>query len=71
MTPPTDSLSHSRDGEPANDLSHNHSERAGGSVAVPRSVLAWPAWLRVAAVLPVVLALWLALFWANAGAALW
>ncbi|WP_296495555.1 hypothetical protein [Rhodoferax sp.] len=36
-----------------------------------RSVLAWPAWLRVAAVLPLVLALWLAVWWANEGAALW
>ena len=36
-----------------------------------RSVLAWPAWLRVAAVLPVVLALWLAVWWANEGVGLW
>ncbi|OGA99644.1 MAG: hypothetical protein A3E79_06370 [Burkholderiales bacterium RIFCSPHIGHO2_12_FULL_61_11] len=35
------------------------------------SVLAWPAWLRVLAVLPVVLVLWLAVTWANEGAALW
>jgi len=33
-----------------------------------RSVLAWPAWQRVLAVLPVLLALWLAVCWANAGA---
>ena len=33
----------------------------------PRSVLAWPAWLRVLAVLPMLLALWLAVWWANAG----
>jgi len=36
-----------------------------------RSVLAWPAWLRVLAVSPVVLALWLAVWWANAGASPW
>jgi len=34
-------------------------------------VLAWPAWRRVLAVLPVVVALWLAVVWANEGAALW
>jgi hypothetical protein len=30
-----------------------------------RSVLAWPAWLRVLAVLPVLLLLWLAVLWAS------
>jgi hypothetical protein len=30
-----------------------------------RSVLAWPAWRRVLAVLPAVLLLWLAVGWAN------
>lgn len=34
-------------------------------------VLAWPAWLRVLAVLPAVLALWLAVIWALAGEAPW
>lgn len=31
------------------------------------SVLAWPAWRRVLAVLPAVLLLWLAVGWANGG----
>ena len=35
------------------------------------SVLAWPAWRRVLAVLPVVLALWLAVAWANMGRLAW
>jgi hypothetical protein len=35
------------------------------------SVLAWPAWRRVAAVLPLVLALWLAVGWANMGINPW
>jgi len=35
------------------------------------SVLAWPAWLRVLAVMPVVLALWLAVAWANMGVLTW
>jgi hypothetical protein len=35
------------------------------------SVLAWPAWRRVLAVLPLVLALWLAVWWANSGAIPW
>jgi len=36
-----------------------------------RSVLAWPAWLRVLAVLPFVLLLWLAVAWANLEAVPW
>ena len=35
------------------------------------SVLAWPSWLRVAAVLPTVLLLWLAVAWASAKVAPW
>ena len=31
------------------------------------SVLAWPAWRRVLAVMPAVLLLWLAVGWANGG----
>ena len=34
-----------------------------------RSVLAWPAWLRVLAVLPVLVLLWLAVLWATLEAA--
>ena len=36
-----------------------------------RSVLAWPAWLRVLAVLPAVAMLWLAVAWAQLDAAPW
>jgi hypothetical protein len=32
----------------------------------PRSVLAWPAWLRVLAILPALVLLWLAVLWASA-----
>lgn len=35
------------------------------------SVLAWPAWLRVLAVLPAVALLWLAVAWASLEAAPW
>ena len=35
------------------------------------SVLAWPAWLRVLAVLPAVALLWLAVAWAQLEAAPW
>jgi hypothetical protein len=35
------------------------------------TVLAWPAWLRVLAVLPAVLSLWLAVMWALAGESPW
>jgi hypothetical protein len=37
----------------------------------PHSVLAWPAWLRVVAVLPAVALLWLAVTWANLGSSPW
>ncbi|WP_411882461.1 hypothetical protein [Polaromonas sp. YR568] len=36
-----------------------------------RSVLAWPAWLRVLAVVPAVALLWLAVSWASLEAAPW
>ena len=35
------------------------------------SVLGWPAWLRVLAVLPVLLLLWLAVAWASAEVVPW
>lgn len=38
---------------------------------VRRSLLAWPAWLRVLAVLPAVALLWLAVAWASVEAAPW
>ena len=42
-------------------------DRAGRN----RSVLAWPAWLRVIALVPAVLLLWLAVLWAHLEAAPW
>lgn len=39
---------------------HHHTHKTPA-----RSVLAWPAWLRVLAVLPAVGVLWLAVVWAN------
>jgi hypothetical protein len=49
---------------------HPHQARnvptLGGS-----SVLAWSAWVRVLAVLPLVLTLWLAVCWANEGVMPW
>ena len=36
-----------------------------------RSVLAWPAWLRVLAVMPAVALLWLAVNWASLESAPW
>jgi len=53
------------------DGPHRH---AGHPVAKPTrrlSVLAWPAWRRVLTVVPVVMALWLAMWWANMGASPW
>lgn len=50
---------------------HSHAPERSPRVTQPRSVLAWPAWLRVVAVLPLVLGLWLAVWWANAGVSPW
>ena len=36
-----------------------------------RSVLAWPAWLRVLALVPAVALLWLGVAWAQQGIAPW
>jgi hypothetical protein len=35
------------------------------------SLLAWPAWLRLLAVLPALLVLWLAVLWASLEAVPW
>jgi len=67
MTPPTPSADHTHSHNPA----LGHATPTGQRVAQTRSVLAWPAWLRVAAVLPLLLALWLAVGWANAGVSPW
>ncbi|MDD2882059.1 MAG: hypothetical protein PHQ58_16655 [Rhodoferax sp.] len=61
----------------ASSHSHTHGPSHSQPLRAPflpkprRSVLAWPAWLRALAVLPMVLLLWLAVLWANEGAALW
>lgn len=47
---------------------HSHSVKPARA---RRSVLAWPAWLRVLAVLPAVALLWLAVLWASLEAAPW
>ena len=57
---------------PHRHLGHADDKSTSKRLTKPtRSVLAWPAWLRVLAVLPLVLALWLAVLWANEGAGLW
>jgi len=51
------------------------SDAPGQAVSPPRlltnSVLGWSAWQRVLAVLPVVLLLWLAVWWAGAEVKPW
>jgi len=69
MTHPTHSPAHTHDH--ARGHSHSHATQTSANTSPTRSVLAWPAWLRVLAVLPVVLTLWLAVWWANEGVALW
>jgi hypothetical protein len=51
--------------------SHDHPTYIRTGQLPARSVLAWPAWLRVAVVMPIVIALWLAVLWANEGVGLW
>lgn len=51
------------------DSPHSHAGQPRAKSTL--SLLAWPAWRRVLAVLPLVLALWLAVGWANMGASPW
>lgn len=62
---------HEHDPKHVHGPSHRLPLQAPSRPKPRRSVLAWPAWLRVLAVLPVVVVLWLAVLWANEGAALW
>jgi hypothetical protein len=64
MSEPTHSHPHAH----GDQLAHQHIRT---SQRPARSVLAWPTWLRVAAVMPIVIALWLAVLWANEGFGLW
>jgi hypothetical protein len=53
---------------------HAHSspgDRASSRYADRPSLLAWPAWLRVLAILPAVALLWLGVAWALTPAAPW
>jgi len=67
--PPSDCATPSTTPSPPHQ--HATANRQGSHAGVTHSVLAMPAWLRVAAVLPVIMALWLAVWWANEGAAWW
>lgn len=69
MTQPVPTQSHNLGPTPG--LAVHPTAHPGTKVTPARSVLAWPAWLRVLAVLPVVLALWLAVWWANMGTIAW
>lgn len=72
---PTHSHPHAHATGHAHDRGHDPARRhllqTASRPKPTRSVLAWPAWLRVAAVLPIVLLLWLAVLWANEGTGLW
>jgi hypothetical protein len=50
---------------------HDHARPPQARSGRRLSVLAWPAWRRVLAVLPLVLVLWLGVWWANMGASAW
>ncbi|MCF8160408.1 MAG: hypothetical protein K9J76_06875 [Polaromonas sp.] len=52
-------------------IPHGHADHPEATSPRRPSVLAWPAWRRVLAVLPLVLALWLAVWWAHMGASPW
>jgi hypothetical protein len=75
MAPPIQLHSHPH----PNELGHAHlhdaspqtAPQTGLARARRRSVLAWPAWLRVATVMPLLCLLWLAVWWANDGVSPW
>lgn len=69
MTHPAPTQSH--DDVHAPGLAVHPTTHHGAKPKPARSVLAWPAWFRVLTVLPVVLALWLAVWWANMGTVAW
>jgi hypothetical protein len=73
MTPPDPLRSRSRPDAHAHlhEASHRVVSHTGSQRAPARSVLAWPAWLRVAAVMPLLCMLWLAVWWANEGVNPW
>ncbi|MDR3370764.1 hypothetical protein [Rhodoferax sp.] len=52
---------------------HPHAHGAHSPVAMSpiNSVLGWPAWQRVLAVLPLLLLMWLAVWWTSAEVAPW
>jgi len=62
---PTHALGH------ASVVAHGHGTTPDRPTTRNRTVLAWPAWLRVAAVSPLLVLLWLAVWWANEGVSLW
>ncbi len=63
------------DGQTDHDhAGHTHasiSYDASVSISSFNSVLGWPAWQRVLAVLPLLLLMWLAVWWASAEVAPW
>jgi hypothetical protein len=68
MTAPTHPHDHSHTSGPhAHPSAHGHASESGKL----GTLLGWPAWLRVVAVLPVVVALWLAVIWAGEVIAPW
>jgi hypothetical protein len=56
---------------PYRQHAHAHSIPPQGKITMRLSVLAWPAWRRILVVLPLVIALWLAVWWANMGVSPW
>ncbi|WP_168920679.1 hypothetical protein [Polaromonas vacuolata] len=53
------------------DAQHGHSHAVKKTKARRNSVLNWPAWQRMLAVLPALLLLWLAVLWTGLEAAPW
>jgi hypothetical protein len=69
----SDVLGHNHPHDPKHVPSVSRIHTARNRIGQPpaRSVLAWSAWRRVATVMPIVVALWLAVWWANEGSSLW
>ena len=53
------------------DHAHAHHPSTPAALSPVTSVLGWPAWQRVLAVLPLLLLMWLAVWWASAEVTPW
>jgi hypothetical protein len=78
MNPPHHLLDSTRAHTGHSHADHDHAEHSSdrhastpATVSPVTSVLGWPAWQRVLALLPLLLLMWLAVWWASAEVTPW